>query len=94
MRNLTEIHSQIAADPATRCSRNSVIFTTAIDLEIKCSVGSTHQRKDIVLHHCGQFCQLPRIVIPYFLIMSIPFAGQIFRPSSKCFSDAFLWGKK
>ena len=32
--------------------------------------------------------------VPYFLIMSIPFAGQIFRPSSKCFSDAFLWGKK
>ena len=32
--------------------------------------------------------------VPYFLIMSTPFAGQIFRPSSKCFSDAFLWGKK
>lgn len=63
MRNLTEIYSQIAADPATRCSRNSVIFTTAIDLEIKCGVGSTHQRKDIVLHHRGQFRQFPRIVI-------------------------------
>lgn len=63
MRNLTEIYSQIAADSTTRCSHNSVIFTTAIDFEIKCSVGSTQQRKDIVLHHRGQFRQLPRIVI-------------------------------
>ena len=30
MRNLTEIYSQIAADSTTRCSHNSVIFTTAI----------------------------------------------------------------
>ena len=63
MRNLTEIYSQIAADPATRCSRNSVIFTTAIDFEIKCRTGYAYQRVDMVLQHCGQFCQLPRIVV-------------------------------
>ena len=56
MRNLTEIYSQIAADSPTRCSHNSVIFTTAIDFEIKCRTGYAYQREDIVLQHCGQFC--------------------------------------
>lgn len=63
MRNFTEIYSQIAADSTTRCSHNSVIFTTAIDFEIKCRTGYAYQREDIVLQHCGQFRQLPRIVI-------------------------------
>ena len=63
MRNFTEIYSQIATDPTTRCSCNSVIFTTAIDLEIKCGVGSTRQRKEITFQHRGQLRQLPRVII-------------------------------
>lgn len=47
MRNLTEIYSQIAADSTTRCSHNSVIFTTAIDFEIKCRTGYAYQRETI-----------------------------------------------
>ena len=63
MRNLAKIYSQIAADPTTRCSCNSVIFTTAIDLEIKCDTGSARQRKEITFQHRGQLRQLPRVII-------------------------------
>lgn len=62
MRNFADIYSHIAADSTTMCSPNSVIFTTAIDFEIKCRTGYAYQREDIALQHCGQFCKLPRIV--------------------------------
>lgn len=45
MRNLTEIYSQIAADSTTRCSHNSVIFTTAIDLKSNAAQGMPTNEK-------------------------------------------------